>query len=333
MDTRHLIDSIVRQTTLLIAQLATSGGIRAPLAHIADEIFLELAGEIEGQGVSKNVVADMFGLALRTYQKKINRVRESVTQTEETLWEGVLRFVRDQGGATRRQVLERFAKDDERHLVAVLGDLVASGLLFGTGRGKHAAYGPVPERELRALAEEQGVEAMAHMLWLEIADHPNVSRRALADRFANRSSLIDAALESLLADGRIQAEPGSYPQLFRTSKVLIPANSEAGWEAAVFDHYRAVCNAIGSKLRFPPGSPQRDLVGGSTLRFEINAGHPNEHEVLGLLSRIRELSFELWTRVSNYNQEHPVPTDERRQIVLYFGQSIIESVVVEEQGK
>lgn len=31
-----LIDAIVRQTTLLIAQLATSAGIRAPLANLAD---------------------------------------------------------------------------------------------------------------------------------------------------------------------------------------------------------------------------------------------------------------------------------------------------------
>ena len=65
VETRHLIDAIVQQTTLLIAQLATSAGIRAPLAHIADQVFLDLANEIEQQGVSRKVVADMFGLALR----------------------------------------------------------------------------------------------------------------------------------------------------------------------------------------------------------------------------------------------------------------------------
>jgi hypothetical protein len=52
MDTRHLIDAVVRQTTVLIAQLSTSAGIRAPLAHIADQIFLDLARQIEAQGVS-----------------------------------------------------------------------------------------------------------------------------------------------------------------------------------------------------------------------------------------------------------------------------------------
>jgi len=45
-----LIDSIVRQTTILIAQLATAGGARAPLAHIANQVFLDLVRELDEQG-------------------------------------------------------------------------------------------------------------------------------------------------------------------------------------------------------------------------------------------------------------------------------------------
>jgi hypothetical protein len=36
MNAQVLIDGVVRHTTILIAQLATSGGVRAPLAHIAN---------------------------------------------------------------------------------------------------------------------------------------------------------------------------------------------------------------------------------------------------------------------------------------------------------
>lgn len=43
MNVRLLIDSVVRQTTVLLAQLATNGGARAPLAHVANQVFLELA--------------------------------------------------------------------------------------------------------------------------------------------------------------------------------------------------------------------------------------------------------------------------------------------------
>ena len=46
MNVKILIDSIVRQTTVLIAQLATSGGVRAPLAHVANQVFLDLSREL-----------------------------------------------------------------------------------------------------------------------------------------------------------------------------------------------------------------------------------------------------------------------------------------------
>jgi hypothetical protein len=42
-----LIHAIVAQTTVLIAHLATSRGIRAPLAQIANQVFLDLAAELE----------------------------------------------------------------------------------------------------------------------------------------------------------------------------------------------------------------------------------------------------------------------------------------------
>jgi len=75
-----LIDAVVRQTTVLIAELATSRGLRAPLAHVADQVFIELTRELEAQGVSRKVSADMFGMALRTYQRKVQRLEESATE-------------------------------------------------------------------------------------------------------------------------------------------------------------------------------------------------------------------------------------------------------------
>ena len=63
----------------LAAVLAHVPGIRAPLAHVADQVFVALAHEIERQGVGRKVVADMFGMALRTYQKRVQRLGESAS--------------------------------------------------------------------------------------------------------------------------------------------------------------------------------------------------------------------------------------------------------------
>src|SRR5678809_383281 len=103
MNVQLLIDSIVRQTTVLIAQLATSGGLRAPLSHVANQVFLDLAAELERQGVSRKVSADMFGLALRGYQRRIQRLTESSTDRGRSLWEAVLDYVSAGNVRTRAQ--------------------------------------------------------------------------------------------------------------------------------------------------------------------------------------------------------------------------------------
>src|SRR5262249_29251510 len=135
-----LIDSIVRQTTVLIAQLATSGGARAPLAHVANQVFLELVRELDEQGVSRKVGADMFGLALRSYQRKIQRLTESTTDNGRSLWEAVYAYLESEKIATRTQVLARFHRDDEQLVRGVLHDLTESGLVFASGTGHGAVY-------------------------------------------------------------------------------------------------------------------------------------------------------------------------------------------------
>ena len=143
MDTRVLIDAIVKQTTVLIGSLSTAAGIRAPLAHVADQVFLDLAREIEAQGVGRKVAADMFGLALRTYQRKVQRLSESVSERNRSLWEAVFQFVVENEQVSRQQVEERFQQDPPEDVAAVLNDLVRNGLVFAAGHGRNALYRPV----------------------------------------------------------------------------------------------------------------------------------------------------------------------------------------------
>src|ERR1700690_1478601 len=108
-----LVAALVRQTTVLIAQVATSGGVRAPLAQVADQVFLDLVRELERQGVSRKVSADMFGMGLRSFLRRIQRLGESSTERGQSLWEAVLGFLRQNTVVTRARVLERFSRDEE----------------------------------------------------------------------------------------------------------------------------------------------------------------------------------------------------------------------------
>jgi hypothetical protein len=140
MDATVLIDAVVRQTTVLIAQLATAAGGRAPLAHTANQVFVDLVRELKEQGVANKVIADMFGLALRTYHDKVRRLSESSTVRGKSLWEATLAYIEDEGTVLQAAVLHRFRNDDESTVRGVLTDLVESGMIFRTGRGHRVTY-------------------------------------------------------------------------------------------------------------------------------------------------------------------------------------------------
>src|SRR5690606_10604376 len=74
VNTEILINAIVQQTMVFVARLATAGGVRAPLAHVADQVFVDLTEELRKQGVKKKVIADMFGMALRTYHRRAKQL-------------------------------------------------------------------------------------------------------------------------------------------------------------------------------------------------------------------------------------------------------------------
>jgi hypothetical protein len=317
VDVKLLIDSIVRQTTVLIAQLSTSAGIRAPLAHIADRVFLDLASEIGAQGVTRKVAADMFGLALRSYQKKVQRLTESATVRNRTLWEAVLDFLVEHGSVTRERLFERFRQDSADDVGAVLNDLVSHGIVYSTGRGANTVYGLSPEADRHRVSSGHRGESAQSLVWLSLYRRA-MSRQELSAHLVVDAAEIDAALERLQQEGRIREVDGK----FRADTFLVPVGSALGWEVAVFDHFSAVARAIAAKVR--EGAPQSeadDVVGGATLTFEVSAAHPLRDEVRGLLRRVRGEVNELWTRVGQHNEQNPIVDSDRELVTFYFGQN------------
>jgi hypothetical protein len=320
---RLLIDAIVQQTTVLIAQLSTAAGLRSPLAHVADQVFLSLAQEIERQGVSRKVVADMFGLALRTYQRKVQRLEESESASGRTLWEAILEYVTEHAPVRRENVLERFRHDEELAVTAVINDLVTTGLIYSSGRGDSAVYGITSEADRKALSSDDAVDALALLLWGRVFRSPGLSTRELVTTTRVEDPQVRVALDRLLADGRVTRDGDSDQAALHSTAFVIPAGSPQGWEAAVFDHYQALANGISSNLQQRArGIATNDLAGGTTLHFGIHPGHPFEAQVLGTLRRVREQLNASWNEVAAYNRDHPIADEAATRVTFYFGQSV-----------
>jgi hypothetical protein len=159
-----------------------------------------------------------------------------------------------------------------------------------------------------------------------VYDHQQIARSALLAELPFDAELGRRAIRSLLEDGRIAEQPSAADDdsaVLSCAQLQIPIGAEQGWEAAVFDHFRAMANAIGAKLRtIGARSSERDRVGGTTLSFSVYDGHPHEREVYGLLQRVRGELNELWNRVSEYNRAHAIDPDRRVDVTFYFGQHV-----------
>lgn len=317
MNLKLLIDGIVRQTTVLIAQISTASGSRSPLAHVTDEVFLSLARELEAQGVRKQVVADMFGLAMRSYQKRMQKLTESASQRDKTLWEAVLEFI-GQHHPTRQRVLERFAYDGEREVIAVLSDLVRSGLVYSTGPDESAVFGPTTEDAWRAVQNAGDAEAMQSWAWYLVFRNEASTREELQGLLRIDEARLEQVMTELLASGRLTERDGSLV----ASNLVLPLDEESGWETAVIDHYRAVAVAIAKKVRAGIEHRRDESTGGSTFTFTLSDSHPFDERVSTLLSRMRSEVQGLWLEVMAYNAEHPPDPESSRRVTFYCGQSV-----------
>jgi hypothetical protein len=319
-----LIQAIVRQTTILIAQLATARGVRAPLAQVANQVFLELVAELERQRVSRKVSADMFGLGLRTYRRKIQRLSEGSTERGRSLWEAVLECVRTQEKVTRFELLNRFACDDEMQVKAVLRDLCESRLVIALGSGPQTVYRMATDDELAASVQgREADDGLGELLIAIIYREGPLSLDDIADRVKFGKEKLEALLGTLVDEGRIERIMQDGVANFRATRLVIPLGATAGWEAAMFDHFKAMVTTIICRLRGQPAqSKLSDDIGGSTYTFELWSGHPLTEEVYGTLGRFRAELSELRERAAKISQEHGVP-DAHTRAVIYVGQYLV----------
>jgi hypothetical protein len=328
MNVKILIDSVVRQTTVLIAQLATTGGVRAPLAHIANQVFWELSRELESQGLSRKVSADMFGMALRTYLRRIQWLSESCSDRGRTLWEAVLDHLGEGKLVPRQRILQRFVEDDEAVVKGVLHDLVESGLLLCSGSGAQICYRATTRAERVQLSEVADGSGLEELLWAYVYREGPVAPEALQQFVASEPRRVHQALQRLIESKRVELKQSTDGPRYVAANLEVLLGAPVGWEAAVYDHYHAVVRTISQRLLESFGgdgqatrtaAPNR--VGGSTFTFDVWPGHPLETEVLQQLQTLREGCVGLFERVESHNAAHGRPSS-YDQVTFYGGQCV-----------
>ncbi|MDH5675989.1 MAG: hypothetical protein OEZ06_27955 [Myxococcales bacterium] len=322
MNIQALINGIVQQTTVLIAHVATFGGTRAPLAQVANQVFIDLTNELQRQGVKKNVIADMFGMALRTYHRRIRTLTESQTDSGRIVWDAVLDFIRDNQPVSLRQIKKRFGYDDPNIVSGVLGDMTQSGFVYRSGQGEASIFRLAEEADFAHSQADERREANEYLVWLNVYRLGKASPATLGERSGLEEEELGQALATLMADGRVVESRDHEGLHYHSRRFDIPMGHSGGWEVAVLDHFQAMVSAVCVKLR--GGALRADLedaTGGSTFTLEVWPGHPLEQEAKGLLAATRESVEALRERIDDYNREHGKP-DALDAVTFYLGQFI-----------
>lgn len=318
-----LIDAVVRQTAALIAQLATSAGGRAPLSQVADSLFSELARELTARGVRQKVAADMFGMALRTFQKRLQQSAQRAHPPGRTLWEAVYdRIARDRA-ISRAKLFGAFPRDDDATLRGILKDLVQSQLVVASGTGLRTTYRVASPDELGRMSREAAEAELGLFVWATIYRSGPVSADALRASLGLSPEVLQRLLDGLVAERRVQVEVDDAAQArYRTTQLVMPLEHRSGWATAVLDHYQAAVETIVARLRGDPAeAPYPGRSGGSTWTFDVWPGHPHEREVINLLGDMRERVIALQQTVFAYNEATGRPAGHAR-LTFYLGQSI-----------
>lgn len=324
MNAHLLIDAVVQQTMVFIAQLATSGGVRTPLAQVANQVFLNLSAELQSQGVSKKVIADMFGMALRTYHRKVRSCRESQTEEGSTVWEAVFQHIRQHEPVAAMDVYQRFGRDDVEVVTGVLNDLVASGLVYRAGRGDRAMYRTASTADV-ARANQGSTDAWDWLVWLAVYRGGPITRADIEQQVRASTEQCCGALERLLEAGHISSDGEGEQRTYTSPRLEIPLGQSHGWEAAVLDHFQAMVTAVVTKLSAGAASSRRgDQVGGSTWTLEVGKQHPLREEALSTLARLRRELEDLRERIDAHNRAI-APAEPPERVVVYVGQYVREA--------
>jgi hypothetical protein len=286
---------------------------------VAEQVFLELVRELERQGVSRKVAADMFGMALRTFRRRIQRLSASHTVSNRSLWEAILAFIGEHDVVTQSEVLRRFHKDDEELARGVLQDLAETGLVFRAGKGASARFRAVRGVEMEHDDDEARREALDTLVAIVVYRVNPADRANLQSAAGFPDGVLDACLARLVESGRIVAENGFY----RAPSLIIPIGSTAGLEAAIFDHYQALVSTLCAKIAQGVRARSDDRVGASTYTLEIGEGHRFEEEALGELARFRARMSDLRERIASENVANPLPA-RRTKVIVYLGQNVVE---------
>jgi len=288
------------------------------LNGIADRFFSSIVAELEAQNIRQKVIADMFGIPLRSFQYRMSRLSRSRTDTGRLLWEVIFEYLQSESEVTLGQTLTRFYREDEATVRGLLGDLVDSGLADRTGRGPTSTYRLATSDQLDEYTPARAERAREALVGITIFREGPISQPELVERINMTDLQVSAAISGLAERNQLGLSEKGGVTRYSLARFVMPIGASGSAEAAVYDHFQAVFETIATRVA-PTEVPPPKEIGGSTYSFDIWPGHAEEEPIKSLLSDVREKVSEIGARALAFESTNLRPHPFKR-ITFYVGQ-------------
>ncbi|MCA9541565.1 MAG: winged helix-turn-helix domain-containing protein [Myxococcales bacterium] len=318
---------IVPLVAELLATLATRNPLRMYFADIAGKTLLDIVQVLRHDGISQEAIAASLGLTLNGFQARMKRLKEQHDEPPEedgddrrTLMERVFAFIADhpdaEQGVPIRQVGDAFRGVKRDTLNGVLHFLVQSGFLTAEGRGGR--------RRLRVERRPHAQGPNEHDVGVLLYREGPLTLAELARRLECSTERAASLLDRLRRDGALVEGESDGEATFAATNYHIPLDHTEGYEAAIFDHFSAMVQAICKKLRLGHHHASlADQIGGATFSLRVPVDDPLYDEVSAFL-RDNRVRLESWLARANALREADLVGREVRRFTLYVGQSVDE---------
>ena len=234
----------------LFATLKVNDPLRMDFADIAEKTIYDIVEVLRAEGLTNEEIAASLDLSIAGFYRKLKDLRETYaspgTNGQErrgTLWERIYGFLlRETGGApgagVRYTAIEReFGFLTPDRLGSILRYLVKFGRLSVSGHGASASY--------RIVVRERAEGASYHDAVVMLYRDGPLALAELGVRLEQAEDRCAEWIERLRAAGRLETTtPAGGEPAYRAISYHIEPDSAVGYEAALWDHFQAVCRAI-----------------------------------------------------------------------------------------
>lgn len=309
MDVESLVHLVAVQAAGLIGRLATSEGGRAPMATLESTFMRALVSELEQQGLSQRVIADMFGVSVRTYQRSL--LRWGAPEGAGSLWAEVLEFVDRREVCSKEEIFAHFHAEESATVTAMVRDLVKSGRLKTvTRRGQRllALCDAAPSRSAPPdVALAVFIAAFGPQTVAELAaqiGHSHEETAALVAEWVDKDILAPV--------------PDTTPTRYRGRPGLdrfVGKDISVG----VLVHVAAMVSTLKAALALPRDSDVEAHARMRTWIFDVWDGHPHADDIAAKLAASDALLRQAERLAVASVDERP--THGRRRMQVYLGYS------------